>query len=883
MKKLRKITALLLTVALCGCSAQGEIPVQPNEVGGITLPQQTDSPDGTNSAQGSQTPSSTTGNNGSTAPSENQPDINTDDLYANSSQYEGEIGTGNFNYGEALQKSIIFYELQRSGEVEGTVRSNWKGDSGLTDGSDNGVDLVGGLYDAGDNVKFNLPMAYTGTILAWSVFEDYESYEKSGQLEYQLDNLRWINDYLMKCHTAENEFYYQVGDGNADHAWWGPAEVMQMNRPSYKVTLDSPGSCVVAGAAASLAAAAAVFMESDTAYASECLKHAKELYNFAEITQSDSGYTAANSFYNSWSGFNDELAFAATWLYTVTNDELYLQKARKYYDLTGRDYKWTMCWDDVTLGAALRLAQITGENKFKEYLETNLDWWCNGIQYTPDGLAWLDSWGSLRYATTAAFLASVYSESGVCPEGKIQKYWDFALSQVDYALGSSGRSYVCGFGVNYPKNPHHRTAQGSYCDNMNEPSVARHTLYGALVGGPNASGSYNDTVSDYTANEVACDYNAGFTGALAKMYKRYGGQTLVNFGAVEEPTCDEIYVDACVNASGSDFTEIKAVVYNVSAWPARVADDLELRYYIDLSEGVSAENLTVSMNYNQGGQVGGVMTWDEEKNLYYVSIDFSGTKIYPGGQDAHKKEVQFRISANGGAWDATNDPSYACIANGSQGSLTRGTTLAVYDGGKLVYGTEPDGEGIITEIVPSNTTSDQNSTGNNNSGNNNNNGGATTTTPVVTQSASNGDLSVKLGSSDLSSSQNLNISLEIANTSSKAISVSSLEIRYYFTKDGSSDFAFTCDHTAIQNGDAYVPLSAVSGSFSSASGNNTDTLLTIKSGDNAVLESGGVWKIQARVNKADWSNFNPSNDFSALSAENIAVFSNGSLIFGKTP
>lgn len=879
MKKLRKITALLLTIALCGCSSQGEVPITPNEIGGITVPQQTDSPDDTNSAQGSQTPDSTTGNNGSTAPSENQPDINTDDLYANSSQYEGEIGTGNFNYGEALQKSIIFYELQRSGEVEGTVRSNWKGDSGLTDGSDNGVDLVGGLYDAGDNVKFNLPMAYTGTILAWSVFEDYESYEKSGQLEYQLNNLRWINDYLMKCHTAENEFYYQVGDGNADHAWWGPAEVMQMNRPSYKVTASNPGSCVVAGAAASLAAAAAVFMESDTAYASECLKHAKELYNFAETTQSDAGYTAANGFYNSWSGFNDELAFAATWLYTVTNDELYLQKARKYYDLTGRDYKWTMCWDDVTLGAALRLSQITGENKFKEYLETNLDWWCNGIQYTPDGLAWLDSWGSLRYATTAAFLASVYSESGVCPEGKIQKYWDFALSQVDYALGSTGRSFVCGFGVNYPVNPHHRTAQGSYCDNMNEPSVARHTLYGALVGGPNASGSYNDTVSDYTANEVACDYNAGFTGALAKMYKRYGGQTLVNFGAVEKPTCDEIYVDACVNASGSDFTEIKAVVYNVSAWPARVADDLELRYYIDLSEGVSAENLTVSMNYNQGGQVGGVMTWDEEKNLYYVSIDFSGTKIYPGGQDAHKKEVQFRINANGGAWDATNDPSYACIANGSQGSLTRGTTLAVYEGGKLVYGTEPDGEGIITEVVPSVTTPTQNNSG----GSSSSNGGSGATSSVVTQSASNGDLSVKLGSSDLSSAQNLNVSLEITNTSSKAISISSLEIKYYFTKDGSADLAMTCDHTAIQNGDAYVPLSAVSGSFSSASGNNADTLLTIKSSDNAVLEAGGVWKIQARVNKSDWSMFNPANDFSALSAENIAIYSNGSLIFGKTP
>ena len=79
----------------------------------------------------------------------------------------------------------------------------------------------------------------------------------------------------------------------------------------------------------------------------------------------------------------------------------------------------------------------------------------------------------------------------------------FALSQAGYALGDTGRSFEIGFGKDYPKNPHHRTAQGSYCDNMNEPAAARHILYGALVGGPDASDGYNDTVSDYTVNEVA--------------------------------------------------------------------------------------------------------------------------------------------------------------------------------------------------------------------------------------------------------------------------------------------------------------------------------------------------------------------------------------------
>ncbi len=40
-------------------------------------------------------------------------------------------------------------------------------------------------------------------------------------------------------------------------------------------------------------------------------------------------------------------------------------------------------------------------------------------------------------------------------------------------------------------------------------------LYGGLVGGPNDNDSYQDKRSDYVGNEVAVDYNAGFTGALA--------------------------------------------------------------------------------------------------------------------------------------------------------------------------------------------------------------------------------------------------------------------------------------------------------------------------------------------------------------------------------
>jgi hypothetical protein len=54
-----------------------------------------------------------------------------------------------FNYAEALQKSLFFYEAQRSGDLPPSNRVNWRGDSGLQDGADVGRDPpVGGTTQA---------------------------------------------------------------------------------------------------------------------------------------------------------------------------------------------------------------------------------------------------------------------------------------------------------------------------------------------------------------------------------------------------------------------------------------------------------------------------------------------------------------------------------------------------------------------------------------------------------------------------------------------------------------------------------------------------------------------------------------------------------------
>ena len=54
---------------------------------------------------------------------------------------------------------------QRSGPLPPGNRVSWRTASGLADKTEEGKDLTGGWYDAGDHIKLQVPMAYSATIL----------------------------------------------------------------------------------------------------------------------------------------------------------------------------------------------------------------------------------------------------------------------------------------------------------------------------------------------------------------------------------------------------------------------------------------------------------------------------------------------------------------------------------------------------------------------------------------------------------------------------------------------------------------------------------------------------------------------------------------------
>jgi endoglucanase len=246
---------------------------------------------------------------------------------------------------------------------------------------------------------------------------------------------------------------------------------------------------------------------------------------------------------------------------------------------------------------------------------------------------------------------------------------------------------VVGFGANPPRNPHHRTAHGSWTDQITNPTISRHILYGALVGGPKSNNdAYTDDRQDFQGNEVATDYNAAFTGALARLAQEFGGAPLTNFPQPEAVDGNEIFSEAAVNASGTNFTELKVMVRNQSGWPARMGDKLSFRYYFTLESGVTPSMITLSSNFSNCLAPTGRRCLRQHVLRHH---QLQRDQDLSGCQSQSRAEVQFRI-ASSGAWDPSNDWSFAGYRPRRVDSRARAAHPGVRQRLR-VFGAEPGG------------------------------------------------------------------------------------------------------------------------------------------------------------------------------------------------
>ena len=101
--------------------------------------------------------------------------------------------------------------------------------------------------------------------------------------------------------------------------------------------------------------------------------------------------------------YEDELIWAAAWLYKATGESSFLSKAEDMYASKSQNWMWSFDWSDKLPGAQLLLFELTGKQKYRTDVEAFCDY-ALGITQSPGGQTHLTEWGSNRHASNLAFI-----------------------------------------------------------------------------------------------------------------------------------------------------------------------------------------------------------------------------------------------------------------------------------------------------------------------------------------------------------------------------------------------------------------------------------------------------------------------------------------------
>ena len=463
-----------------------------------------------------------------------------------------------YNFAKLLQESLYLYDANMCGtDVTEKTGLSWRQNCHTEDqyASYNGqtVDVSGGYHDAGDHAKFALPQAYTASVLGMSYYQFKDAFTELGQTEHIQRILDHFAEYLEKCAVLDANgnviaYCYQVGNGNTDHDYWGAPENQSSREGQYYFTSDSnPCVDVLCESAAALAIHAVNYSDG------KALTYAEKLFAYADqqISMGRTGLSISDpgNLYAS-SNYEDDYALAAAWLYKATGNDTYKQKYDQKFG-SATNPNWSLCWNNVSLAAMLY--DPDGGNL--STVSNCLDGMNRSFAKTEDnGYFFLMKWGSARYNAAQQFTALAYDS--VLGQNR---YGDWATGQMKYILGNNagndgkGYCFVVGYNDHAVKYPHHRAASGYNNVSGNGRTTQAHVLLGALVGGPTStSSSFVDNAEDYTASEVALDYNAGLVGAAAGLYLLHKGEEAYPADLATEAELESIGVEKYYGTSSGE-------------------------------------------------------------------------------------------------------------------------------------------------------------------------------------------------------------------------------------------------------------------------------------------------------------------------------------------
>ena len=466
------------------------------------------------------------------------------------------------------------------------VSLTWKGQTYAHDAchtDDAHTDYIGsagkrdgqkGWHDAGDYGKYTVNAGITlGSLLA--AWEEYSSVigtyswpipESGGALPDYLAEIRWELEWLLKMQ-------YSATDGRVSHkltslTFDAPSTTDAASGISQWVVPEKDlqtryfvpsGSAAIADFVAMLAKASRIYRPYDATFADQCLNAAKVSYAYLQANTANQTLTDPTTTGAYTTTDPDDRLWAAAEMWETTGDAAALTdfetRAAKFNSGTTTYVDSDFDWSNVkNLGMYMYLqSKRTGRTAATvtaiqaslvaaaNTLVTNRN--NSGYGRALSGKAGAYYWGSNGAVARTCMLLQVANR--LAPK---TDYLDTCADQLGWLFGRNyyNRSQVTGIGLNPPLHPHHRPSQSDGIDNP---------WPGLLVGGGNntstqAAGNKNgatnwiDDVNDYELNEVAINWNAPLTYALASFLDAYSGPT-TNSDAATTPA------DASAGSGGS--------------------------------------------------------------------------------------------------------------------------------------------------------------------------------------------------------------------------------------------------------------------------------------------------------------------------------------------